>query len=87
MATGYTLLEALDSIHSPSCRSDGDLYVSVLANHSDHLSCQVVSGVIKPGKLITFRPAEVTYQVEHITRRGTVVDRGRPGYELDVFFE
>merc|ERR1712227_27161 len=83
-ATGFTLLEALDNIQPPTRPSDKALRLPLqdvykIGGIGTVPVGRVETGIIKPGMVVTFAPANVTTEVKSVEMHHTALPEGLPG--------
>jgi len=83
-ATGFTLLEALDNIQPPTRPSDKALRLPLqdvykIGGIGTVPVGRVETGIIKPGMVVTFAPANVTTEVKSVEMHHTALESAEPG--------
>jgi elongation factor 1-alpha len=83
-ATGKTLLEALDSILQPSRPTEKPLRLPLqdvykIGGIGTVPVGRVETGVIKPGMLVTFAPANITTEVKSVEMHHEALEEAAPG--------
>merc|ERR1712025_986286 len=83
-ASGFTLLEALDNIQPPTRPSDKALRLPLqdvykIGGIGTVPVGRVETGIIKPGMVVTFAPANVTTEVRSVEMHHTALESAEPG--------
>jgi len=83
-ASGFTLLEALDNIQPPTRPSDKALRLPLqdvykIGGIGTVPVGRVETGIIKPGMVVTFAPANVTTEVKSVEMHHTALESAEPG--------
>merc|ERR1712029_1052068 len=83
-ASGFTLLEALDNIQPPTRPSDKTLRLPLqdvykIGGIGTVPFGRVETGIIKPGMVVTFAPANVTTEVKSVEMHHTALESAEPG--------
>merc|ERR1711945_89572 len=83
-ASGFTLLEALDNIQPPTRPSDKALRLPLqdvykIGGIGTVPVGRVETGIIKPGMVVTFAPANVTTEVKSVEMHHTALESATPG--------
>merc|ERR1711937_925897 len=83
-ASGFTLLEALDNIQPPTRPSDKALRLPLqdvykIGGIGTVPVGRVETGIIKPGMVVTFAPANVTTEVKSVEMHHTALESAIPG--------
>lgn len=82
--TGVTLLQALDNIDPPSRPTDKPLRLPLqdvykIGGIGTVPVGRVETGVLKPGMVVTFAPANITTEVKSVEMHHTALDEASPG--------
>merc|ERR1719211_382133 len=82
--TGFTLIDALDSIIPPQRPSDKALRLPLqdvykIGGIGTVPVGRVETGIIKPGMVVTFAPANVTTEVKSVEMHHTALESAEPG--------
>jgi len=83
-ASGFTLLEALDNIQPPTRPSDKALRLPLqdvykIGGIGTVPVGRVETGIIKPGMVVTFAPANITTEVKSVEMHHTALESAAPG--------